>query len=63
MLGVLNGKGAMASTKKGQLTRAREWWKHLRRTKRDFWKGERRAAKGEARREADLREASERRGS
>jgi hypothetical protein len=34
----------MATVKKGMLTPAREWWKHLRHTKRVFWKGERRAA-------------------
>ncbi len=38
----------MATVKKGMLTRAGEWWKHLRRTKRAFWKGERQAAKREA---------------
>jgi hypothetical protein len=30
---------------KGILTCSREWWKHLRCTKRDFWKRERRAAR------------------
>jgi hypothetical protein len=35
----------MATVKKGVLTRAREWWKHLRWTKRPFWKRERMAAK------------------
>ena len=35
----------MATVKQGTLTRSREWWKHLRWTKRDFWKRERRAAK------------------
>ncbi len=35
----------MATVKKGQLTRAGEWWKHLRWTKRPFWKGERKAVK------------------
>jgi hypothetical protein len=35
----------MATVKKGMLTVAGEWWKHLRGTKRAFWKGERRAAK------------------
>ena len=35
----------MATVKKGILTAAGEWWKHLRWTKRPFWKRERRAAK------------------
>jgi len=35
----------MASVKKGILTPAGEWWKHLRWTKRAFWKGERQAGK------------------
>ncbi|MDO9708972.1 hypothetical protein [Paracraurococcus lichenis] len=35
----------MATMKKGILTASREWWKHLRWTKRDFWKRERRAAR------------------
>lgn len=35
----------MATVKKGILTRAGEWWVHLRPYgKRDFWKGERKAA-------------------
>jgi hypothetical protein len=42
----------MATVKKGVLTASGEWWKHLRGTKRAFWKGERRAAKQFARREA-----------
>ncbi len=42
----------MASVKKGYLTAAREWWKHLRWTKRVFWKAERKAAKKDARRDA-----------
>jgi hypothetical protein len=41
----------MATVKKGMLTRAGEWWRHLRRTKRRFWKGERQAARSEAARE------------
>lgn len=40
--------GLMATVKKGMLTASGEWWKHLRMTKRTFWKGERRAAKHEA---------------
>lgn len=41
----------MATVKKGMLTKAGEWWKHLRSTKRAFWKGERRAAKRQIHRE------------
>jgi hypothetical protein len=40
----------MASVKKGNLTRSGEWWKHLRWTKRGFWKGERQAGKLESQR-------------
>jgi len=42
----------MATVKKGILTAAGEWWKHLRWTKRVFWKRERQAAKRTARRDA-----------
>lgn len=35
----------MATVKKGILTAAGEWWKHLRWTKRHFWKAERLATK------------------
>ncbi len=42
----------MARVKKGMLTKSGEWWKHLRWTKRFFWKGERQAAKQIIRREA-----------
>lgn len=35
----------MATIKKGILTSAKEWWVHLRDTKREFWKGERKEAK------------------
>ncbi len=42
----------MATVKKGMLTVSGEWWKHLRWTKRVFWKGERQAAKQLARQEA-----------
>ena len=45
----------MATAKKGVLTRAGEWWKHLRGTKRVFWKGERKAAKRDAAKRADQR--------
>jgi hypothetical protein len=39
----------MATVKKGILTSAGEWWKHLRPYgKRDFWKGERKAAERDA---------------
>ncbi|WP_298745830.1 hypothetical protein [uncultured Brevundimonas sp.] len=50
----LNGMGRacytdpMATAKKGQLVAATEWWKHLRRTKRAFWKRQRQADKREA---------------
>lgn len=37
----------MATVKKGILTSSPEWWKHLRGTKRQFWKAERRAAVAE----------------
>jgi hypothetical protein len=42
----------MANVKKGQLTAPPEWWKHLRWTKRPFWKAERQAGKEEVEREA-----------
>jgi hypothetical protein len=42
----------MATLKKGALAAAREWSKHLRRAKREFWKGERGAARHVARRDA-----------
>ena len=42
----------MATVKKGTLTGAPEWWKHLRKTKRVFWKRERKAAKREGERQA-----------
>ena len=42
----------MATVKKGILTRAREWWKHLRPFgKKDFWKRERKAGQREAKKE------------
>jgi len=34
----------MATVKKGILTRAPQWWRHLRAWKRVFWKKERKAA-------------------
>jgi hypothetical protein len=42
----------MATVKKGMLTKTGEWWKHLRETKRVFWKGERQAVKKLIRQEA-----------
>lgn len=33
----------MATVKKGLLTKSPEWWRHLRRMKRVFWKRERKA--------------------
>ena len=35
----------MANVKKGNLTRAGQWWKHLKEWKRIFWKAERQAQK------------------
>jgi len=35
----------MAHKKKGILTQAPQWWKHLREWKRIFWKAERQAQK------------------
>lgn len=35
----------MATKKKGILSRAPQWWKHLRWAKRQFWKKERKAAR------------------
>ena len=41
----------MATKKKGMLTLAKEWWKHLRPyQKRQFWKRERKAAARELKR-------------
>ena len=45
----------MANVKKGQLLPAPEWWKHLRKMKRVFWKAERKAAKKAAKSEAERR--------
>jgi hypothetical protein len=42
----------MATVKKGMLTAPGRWWKHLRWTKRVFWKSERQAAKQLTRQEA-----------
>lgn len=39
----------MAHVRKGLLTAAGEWWKHLKWTKRVYWHGERRAAKDDVR--------------
>ena len=41
----------MANVKRGQLTPPPQWWKHLKRYKRWFWKSERQAAKDEAARQ------------
>lgn len=41
----------MATVKKGILVRAGEWWKHLRWTKRVFWKRHRKAEQRLAKRE------------
>ena len=50
----------MATVKKGILTRAGEWWVHLRPyNKRDFWKGERRAAARDAMARVDEVDAME----
>jgi len=38
----------MATVKKGTMTHSPEWWKHLRETKRLFWKRERTAQKRDA---------------
>ncbi len=38
----------MASVKKGILTPAPQWWKHLKWCKRQFWKSERQAGTVEA---------------
>lgn len=48
----------MATMKKGQLASATEWWKHLRWTKRVFWKRERQAGKRLARDESQRDGAS-----
>ena len=42
----------MSTVKHGQLTASTEWRKHLRWYKRPFWKGERRAARCDARAQA-----------
>jgi len=46
----------MAHIHKGQITAAGEWWRHLRWTKRVFWKGERQAGRKFA--VSELRESS-----
>ena len=43
----------MATVKRGVLTSAGEWWKHLRWKKREFWKAERQAEKDEAAEQLD----------
>jgi hypothetical protein len=47
----------MATVKKGILTRAPQWWKHLRDWKRTFWKRHRKAERAEAKRETTERRA------
>jgi hypothetical protein len=49
----------MATIKKGILTSAGQWWKHLRWTKRQFWKGERKAAARDAAERVDETAAME----
>ena len=41
----------LATIKKGILVSAGEWWKHLRWTKRSFWKRHRKAERRETRKE------------
>ena len=48
--------GAMASVKKGVLTPAGKWWKHLRGLKRRFWKGERQAGKAAVKKDVQARD-------
>jgi hypothetical protein len=43
----------MANVKKGQTVPSPEWWKHLRKLKRLFWKRQRRADKAAFRRRQD----------
>jgi len=42
----------MANIKKGNLTSAPQWWKHLKEYKRVFWKGERKAQRETIKHEA-----------
>jgi hypothetical protein len=44
----------MSTRKKDVLTVTGKWWKHLRGTKRRFWKGERQAAQREASKETEI---------
>ena len=46
----------MATVKKGILVRAGEWWRHLRKTKRQFWKRHRKAERRLAREETQREE-------
>ncbi len=39
----------MANRKKGQTVAAKQWWRHLRKWKRAFWKEQRRADKRDIR--------------
>jgi hypothetical protein len=43
----------MATVKKGTMTHSPEWWKHLRETKKLFWKRERKAQKRDITRTRD----------
>lgn len=43
----------MATKKKGVLVRSGEWWVHLRKTKRDFWKKHRKAEKALTRKDSN----------
>jgi hypothetical protein len=38
---------------KGRYSKAPQWWKHLRKYKRAFWKSERRGAKREAKEQSN----------
>lgn len=49
----------MATVKKGVLVRAGEWWRHLRGTKRTFWKKHRKEEQRQARRDAQDRNLKE----
>lgn len=42
----------MAGVKKGNLTKSPQWWKHLKKFKRVFWKKERKEAQRVARQQS-----------
>ncbi len=44
----------MATVKKGIMTKAEEWWKHLRATKKSFWRLERRVKRDTRKQVADV---------